>query len=275
MTHPSLAAIAAASLLLVTTGAAGADWSDTSVGYRWAPRQSEPGVSDRVEKHILSFTHVSGDRLGTNFFTVDLLKSRAPDYANNGTDGAQELYGFYQRSWSLNALMDRKGSFGFAKDLNLTARIDAGAKNTAFAPRPLKLRAGLSAAMPVAAGFWDVGVQLYKESNHNGIVGRDVNFDLTYAVHSAWAIPAGPGTFGGFFDVVGPKGKDGFGNETRTEILARATYLFDIGGPKSGLKAGVGVEYWRNKFGNQPSSVAFAPGSTRATTPLLLVEYHF
>ncbi|MFY8178511.1 MAG: hypothetical protein ACOVKR_03825, partial [Limnohabitans sp.] len=90
---------------------------------------------------------------------------------------------------------------------------------------------------------------------------------------SAWAIPMGAGTFGGFFDIVGPKGKDGFGAETKTETLLRATYLMDVNGPKSGLKAGVGVEYWNNKFGcnNTGSNVK---NSCKATTPLLLVEYH-
>ena len=261
---------------LLCAGAGAADWSDNSVGYRHASHQSEPGVSSKVKKDILTFTHVSGDRLGTNFFTVDLLQSHAPDYAAGGTDGAQEVYGFYQRSFSLNALMDRKGGWGFAKDLSLVGRFDFGTKNTAFAPRPRKLRLGLSAAMPVSAGFWDIGIQAYRETNHNGFAGRDVTFKTAPALVTAWAIPVGGvGTFGGFVDIVGPKGKDAGGADTVTEILARAMFMFDVGGAKSGLKAGFGVEYWKNKFGNAPATVAFAPGSTKATTPLVLVEYHF
>lgn len=275
MNYPTRFPLACVTVLLCG-GACAADWSDNSVGYRYAPRQSEPGVSSKVSKDILTFTHVSGDRLGTNFFTADLLMSHAPDYANGGTDGAQEVYGFYQRSFSLNALTDHKGGWGFAKDLSLVGRFDFGTKNTTFAPRPRKLRLGVSAAMPVSAGFWDIGVQLYRETNHNGFAGRDVTFKTAPALVTAWAIPVGGvGTFGGFVDIVGPKGKDAGGADTVTEILARATFMFDVGGPKSGLKAGLGVEYWRNKFGNAPATVAFAPGSTRATTPLLLVDYHF
>jgi hypothetical protein len=260
-------------LAAAAVGAQAADWSDTSLGYRYAPSQSEPGVSDKVAKNILNMTHVSGDKLGTNFFTIDLLKSNSADPANGGTNGAQEWYGFYKRSWSINALSDKKQSYGFAKDLSLTFRMDAGSKNTTFAPAPLKLRPGLSASMPVSAGFWDLGVDLYKENNHNGLVSKDVQFDTTFALTSAWAIPMGAGTFGGFFDIVGPKGKDGFGAETKTETLLRATYLMDVNGPKSGLKAGVGVEYWNNKFGcnNAGSNVK---NSCKATTPLLLVQYH-
>jgi hypothetical protein len=260
-------------LAVLSLGAQAADWSDTSVGYRYASQQSEPGVSDSVSKNILSVTHVSGDKLGTNFFTIDLLKSGSNDPSASGPSGAQEWYGFYKRSFSLTALSGQPVTLGFAKDVSLTARVDAGAKNTAFAPSPFKVRLGASAAMPVSAGFWDVGVDLYKEKNHNGLVGKDVTFDTAVALTSAWAIPAGPGTFGGFIDIVGPKGKDGFGDKTKTEVLARGTYMFDVAGPKSGLKAGVGVEYWSNKFGCN-NSTSFVKNSCKATTPLLLVEYH-
>jgi hypothetical protein len=77
--------------------------------------------------------------------------------------------------------------------------------------------------------------------------------------------------------VIAPKGNDALGNGTKTETLLRATYLFDVMGPKSALKAGVGVEYWNNKFGcNNDSTVSTnsKPNSCKATTPLLLVEYH-
>ena len=97
--------------------------------------------------------------------------------------------------------------------------------------------------MPVSAGFWNIGVAAYKETNHNGIVGKSVSFKVAPALTSVWAIPAGAGTFGGFVSVVGPKGKDGFGSETKTETLARATYMFNVMGPKSALTAGIGVQF--------------------------------
>lgn len=267
-TSLSLMAVAMLSL-----SAQAADWSDTSVGYRYVSQQSEPGVTHSVSKNILNLTHVSGDKQGMNFFTIDLLKSASNDPSNGGTSGAQEWYGFYKRSFSMQGLTGKPVTLGFAKDVNLNLRVDAGAKNTTFAPAPLKLRAGFSAAMPVSAGFWDLGVDVYKEKNHNGIVGKDVNFDAALALTSAWAIPAGPGTFAGFFDIVGPKGNDGFGSKTKVETLLRATYMLDIAGPKSGLKAGVGVEHWNNKFGCNNSG-SFVKDSCKATTPMLLAEYH-
>ncbi len=38
-----------------------------------------------------------------------------------------------------------------------------------------------------------------------------------------------PLDFRGFMDIVGPKGKDGFGNNTYTEILARPQLQLDLG----------------------------------------------
>lgn len=255
-------------LLLCAAGAAhAADWSDNAVGYRYAPSQSEPGVSDKVSKNIYSFTHVSGDKLGMNLFTIDLLRSNGADPANGGVGGAQEFYGFYKRTFSLAALADGP------KGWNLSVRFDAGTKNTEFAPAPRKFRPGVSYDVPIANGFWSVGVDAYKESNHNGIAKKEVNFDTTWALTSAWAIPAGNGTFKGFLDVVGPKGKDGFSDETKTETLLQANYLYNVDGPKGQLKAGVGVEYWRNKFGCNNSTAGVA-NSCKATSPLLLVEYH-
>ena len=266
--------IAAATALVIASSACfAADFSIDSIGYRYAPSQSEPGVTNKVSKNIFSFTHVSGDKLGGNFFTIDLLKSAKNDPANGGAQGAQEWYGFYQRSFSLSAMTGNKSGYGFAKDLSLTGRIDAGSKNTTFAPAPLKFWVGVEAALPVSAGFFNVGLNIMKEGNNNGIVGKTVSFKAAPALTSAWAIPVGGiGTFGGFASIVGPKGKDGFGDETKTETLLQGKFMFDVMGPKSGLTAGIGVEYWNNKFGCN-NSKSFVKNSCNATTPLLLVEY--
>lgn len=266
-----IAALLTASLS--ASAAMAALFSEDTVGYRYVASQSEPGVTNKVSKNVLAFTHFSVDTLGTNFFTIDLLKSASNDPAAGGAGGAQEWYGFYQRSFSLNSLTGNQTGYGFAKDVSLVGRVDAGAKNTAFAPAPRKLRLGVTAAMPIEKGFWDIGVQAYSESNNNGITKTSVNFKTAPALVSAWSIPVTDiGTFSGFVDLVGPKGKDGFGVDTATETLARAKFMFNVMGPKSGLTAGVGIEYWNNKFGNN-NSISFVKNSARATTPLVLIEY--
>jgi hypothetical protein len=47
--------------MLAASGAMAADWSSNSVGYRYAPSDSEPGVAHKVSKNILTFTSVSGE----------------------------------------------------------------------------------------------------------------------------------------------------------------------------------------------------------------------
>ncbi len=268
-----LSSVTAAALLLASASSFAADWSANTVGYTYAPTQSEPGTSDKVAKNIMTFTHVSGDKLGGNLFSIDLLKSNSADPAAGGGGGAQEWYGFYRRSFSLSAMTGNKTGYGFAKDLSLFARVDAGAKNTTFAPAPRKLQLGLSAALPVSAGFFEVGAAAYQETNHNGYAHKAVSFDVAPALSAAWSIPvAGLGNFNGFGSIVGPKGKDGDGFKTVTETLIQGAMMFDVMGPKSGIAAGFGVQYWNNKFGCNNATVS-VKNSCKATTPLLLATY--
>ncbi|MDN0083125.1 hypothetical protein QU487_10220 [Crenobacter sp. SG2305] len=59
-----------------------------------------------------------------------------------------------------------------------------------------------------------------------------------------------------------------------SETLVHAGLLVDVGqlafGKKETFFAGVGYEYWRNKFGN---SSADTPG-TKANTPFVNLELH-
>jgi hypothetical protein len=80
--------------------------------------------------------------------------------------------------------------------------------------------------------------------------------------------------FEGYLNLVAPKGKDGFGAETKTELLAHPKLMVDVlklaGGIPDKLSAGVGWEYWRNKFGNDENHV---PGS-RQSAAFFEVSYH-
>ena len=113
--------------------------------------------------------------------------------------------------------------FGARLVAEAVAALGAGdAEKTAESARAgRKYRLGLVAALPVSAGFWDLGLSIYKESNHNGIVGRDVRFDPTWSLTSAWSLAAGPGAFGGFLSVTGPKGRDGFKREGEMKMNTR------------------------------------------------------
>lgn len=270
----------AAGLLAVSGAAVAADFSDTFIGYRYGSDFTEPGIAVDVPKHIYSLGHFSTYKFGSNFFNLDLLRSIENDPAapsRTSTSQAQELYLAYRHALSLSKATGSPMKYGPIGDVRITAGFDAGTKDTSFAPKPLKLLLGPTLSFGLPSGFVDVSLFYYDETNNNGIVGRKVNFDGTWQLGAVWGIPFTLGTpaiFKGFLAITGEKGKDGFGVETETETLLRTSVQWDIGTlaglNKGTVFAGVGYEYWKNKFGN-PSSV---PGS-KTSTPTLHAEWHF
>ncbi|MFN0296574.1 hypothetical protein ACKVE0_03370 [Acinetobacter albensis] len=259
------------STLIVPTSGFASTWNDNSVSVRYGTEFSEAGVGKDISKTIFNFTHASGDKYGTNFFTVDNLISDKKDLAANSDDGAQEIYGFYQRTLLLSSIPQLKSEYDTLNSLAAFGRVDYGSKNTTFASRPRKYYLGLTMPIPIKTGFWNVGLAAYKENNHNGIIGKEVEFDTTWAVSSAWNVPYGPGSFGGFINMIGPKGNDGFGNNTKTETLFRVSYLFDVG--STNIKIGPAYEYWRNMYGND-EQLDGTHGS-KGNVPMLISQFKF
>ncbi len=102
---------------------------------------------------------------------------------------------------------------------------------------------------------------------------RDVSvaagFDLnTKNTAFALGFKAGamPLSFEGYGSLTGPKGNDGFGQATRTEFLFHPKLMVDVGAlagtKKETYLAGIGWEYWHNKFGADHTKV---PGAIQST----------
>jgi hypothetical protein len=274
-----------------------ATWSDTFLGYRTGPAFREPGYEAAIQKQILSLNYVGGNSLGSNFFNVDMLKSDSSDPINNvapaAAKGAQEVYVAYRNNLSLSAIFKTKMEAGIIRDVEWTSGFDYNAKNTQFAPSVYKLMTGPTLSFKVP-GFLTVGVQYYKEWNHNSYGAfaggnNNVVFDGTYQINAAWGInaPIGPvsGKFKGFAAFTGPKGKDGSKVDTKLESLIDAYWMADFSGLVSAKKGtwqiGPGVEYWNNKFGDpafttsKDVNVAGAVVNPRCLTGMLAIEYHF
>lgn len=273
-TSKFLAATIGAIGITLSCAASAADWSDTFVGYRQSNKFQEPGAGTAdIRKDIVSFTHVSGYKYGSNFFTADFLMSDEKDPPNRGGGGAQEIYALYRHQLSLSSVSDSKVAFSVVKDVAITAGFDLNSKNDEFASRVRKFVFGPTFKLDVP-GFLDVSFLLRTEQNHNGILGKSVTFDNAYGVSIAWGIPLKSinSKLDGFIDHIGPKGKDGFGFETKAETLARVFLMYDVGnlGGKAGtFYAGIGYEYWKNKFGGNANNY----GDTAA--PMLALEAHF
>jgi len=276
MTKLTLALLAAALPL------AAADWSDTFLGYRTSSQFREPGIADPMAKNILQLSHASGWSHGSNFFNVDMLMSDRGDPTASGNGGANEVYAVYRGSLSLGKLSGKDLGFGPLRDLSLTAGFDFNSKDNAFAPKKRFLVFGPTLNFKVTNGFLDLGLWACHEQNHNGIVGRSVDFKTTYLVSAAWAKAFQVGPLGvefkGYANYVGAKGKDGFGADTKPETLANLSLLVDISplfGTRKKVYVGPGFEYWNNKFGGENSDAPAPATNRRVTAPMAQLQIHF
>ena len=282
---------------LAAIPASAATWSDTYLGYRTGNNFREPGYASSIQKQILSLSGVYGNTLGSNFFNVDMLKSDANDPVENvataSPKGAQEVYAVYRNNLSMGALTKSKVEFGPVRDIEWTTGFDYNAKNTQFAPSVYKIITGPTLSFKVP-GFLTLGVQYYKEWNHNSYGAfatggnNNVVFKSTYQVNLAWGINAnlGPvtGKFKGFGTLTGTKGRDGGNVQTVPETLLDAYWMADfsglLGAKKGTWQIGPGFEYWNNKFGDPAyptvaKTPAFQTVNPTCTTGMLAVEYHF
>jgi hypothetical protein len=282
------AAPALAQTLEENVGSAPPGFSDNSLSYRYGWQFREPGVTNSahangidIPKHILTFTHVDGGAMWSNFINLDALFSSARDPANNSPKaGAIEVYGIYRGDLSLNkATRSQMFSYGsILRDVTFQIGGDFNTKNTAFAPEKKLLVFGPDFQWNIPGGFLSTAIQFSKDWNNNGIAGRTVDFDPAIEFEAVWSVPIPltslPLSFTGFANLIGPKGKDGFGNGTKTEILAEPRISLDLGAlafeKPNRLDAFVGYQYWLNKFGNDNTRV---PGAL-ANTVFFGLRYH-
>jgi hypothetical protein len=289
--------LAALGLAVLAVPSSAATWSDTYLGYRTGNNFREPGYAQSIQKQIISLSGVYGNDLGSNFFNVDMLKSDAGDPVNNEADaspkGAQEVYTTYRNNLSLSKIFKTKMAFGPVQDVEWTSGFDYNAKNHQFAASVYKLMTGPTLSFKVP-GFLTVGLQYYKEWNHNAYGAyhqggnNNVVFKDTWQLNAAWGIPVALGKVDtkvkGFLAITGPKGQDGSNVKTVTETLGDVLWMFDIGkllGAKKGTwQIGPGFEYWNAKFGDPAyRTVATTPsGKTvnpTTTSTMVALEYHF
>ncbi|CAN5501063.1 hypothetical protein BH11PSE11_BH11PSE11_13670 [soil metagenome] len=266
--------------------AVAADWSDTSLSWRYGTKFAEPFNTQDIAKNILGLTHVSGYKYGTNFFNADLLMSDSKDPGSlTQKSGAQEVYVVYRHTLDIGKLQGSEIKFGPIKGVGATFGFDYNAKNdVGYNSRKRMLVAGPTLMWDVP-GHLSTSLLILNESNApsgpfppiSNVSGR-----YTYKTHPmlavVWGIPIGslPLSFEGFALFIANKGKDETGADTAAETNIDMQLMWDAGlaagMPKGTLKLGLEYQYWKNKFGN-PASIA-GPGSF-AKTPMIRAEYHF
>jgi hypothetical protein len=279
-------------------------FSDTSISYWHQFTAREPNLLYPAQKDIVTLRHVDAWRYGQNFINIDFIKSNNKDPAApwGGPHydvppwgigvGAFEAYGLYRGSLSFNQMLDTVAfTFGPIRDISLYFGGDINTKNTAMAPRKRDILFGLEAAFRVP-GYFNVSASFYKEWNHNGIVvlqgtppGTSAYVD--YAASATFeAQYMQPLTFTGVplkvsgrTFVILPKGTDGFGRYTITEVQSDNRLTLDLGRLIAD-KANVfdvfaGYRIWVNKFGDNPYPPRVAPiAGTMESTFYVGVTWH-
>jgi hypothetical protein len=296
---PLAGKLAAAAAIFAAQPAAGADWSDTSLSYRYGTAFAEPfvnnaqGTRQDIAKSIVALTHASGYKYGSNFFNVDMLLSDNKDpascanlFTTGCTGSAQEVYVVYRGALSLNKISGNNYGNSWVRDWEGKFGFDINAKNDAgYNSKKRMFVLGPSMSMNVP-GFLNIGVIGMWESNAPCTTFPQVasgfpaaNYPCmprySYKTHPAldlsWGIPFGASGFNfqGYLLVIDSKGRNEFGGPTATETHFDGAIMYDVGaamgGPKQTFKIGLEYEYWKNKFGNPTTSIQVGfPGGSGA-----------
>jgi hypothetical protein len=254
------------------------NWNDTYIGARYSDDFYFPGSASKVAQKIGFLATAGGFKYGTYVFNADYLVSDENNPEVGGKNGAQEIYSVGRVDFSAGKVLGHPIGLGFIRDVGVTTGFEFSSKNDAFASRARMLVLGPSVQFAVPRGYWNAMVGWRTESNYNGIVHADVDYKTAAHAESSWLIPFNVGptslTFKGFVTATGPKGKDGFHAETETEVLARMSWLFDVGalaGHPRTFYAGPGYEYWHNMFGTPASQKA----GTKRSAATVVAEIHF
>ncbi len=243
-----LAAVAGVALTMACNSARAEVWSDTEVQYLHGSRFHDPFNPRKETKDIITLQHAGGFAYGRNFFFVDMIRSGGSD------NGAGEVYGEWYTSFSLSKLSGTKVAFGPVKDVNLTAGVNYGAKNTGANPRVALPGITLDFNLPGFA-FFNVDVLAYIDRgnfkpNAATTVANCGSHSTSFQITPAWKLPFAIGaskwSFEGFVDLIGSRGS------CKTEILTQPQLRLDVGnfwGKADTVFAGIEYQYWRRKFG--------------------------
>ena len=282
-----------AALLVVTaTQVRAQGFSDTWMGVRDGMFVSNPGEETggrNVNKIIVNLGHFDVWDYGTNFFSVDILFSDANEPAYNSAGGSTEFYAVYRAQLSPDKIFGLNTKIGPFTAINFELGGYAEAENTQFAPDKRLLVAGPNFNIGLPAGFLNVGIHVSKEWNNNGFSdcpsacftkGGPVSFHPTPEFELVWLynlkdMVGLPLAFKGFMNIVLPKGNDGFGGKTVTEVLTRPELSLDLGTMLFNKPHKPDlfflVELWDNKFGNDHTKVSGA----QEVSPQIGIEVHF
>ena len=285
----SLAAAVLASMAFAAPASAEIFFSDTYLSIRNLWQDKQPGYAGNVDEIAGNIAYANAWTYGSNFVSLDLEQFGHQDPANilgykgqHANADSFELYAVFRTVLSGNKISGTNNfSFGPIKDIGLEFGLDLDTQDDQFASYKRLITFGPQFSIAVPKGFWTISVHLSKEWNTSAFSPTGgQSFDVTPEFETAWLFPFSVGPvplkFTGFANIILPKGKGYVGaSPTGTEILAHPKLMVDGGqlmfGKPNTIDAGVGYEYWYNKFGNQAK---YLPG-TQQNAFFVEAGYHF
>jgi len=286
---PALAVASVVTMAAAAPASAEIFFQDTYVSVRNLWQDKQPGYPGAVDEKALNISYANAYTLGSNFVSLDLENFGHQDPANivgfkgqKATSDSMEFYGVFRTTLSGNALTNsKKFAIGPFSDIGFEMGFDLCTQNDQFASYKRMIVAGPQFSIAMPKGFWNISLHISKEWNSDAYAPQgSTNFDAAPELETAWLYPFNVGSvpvkFTGFMNVIGPKGKGYPGaSATGTEILAHPKLMVDVGalmGSKPGqFDAGVGYEYWYNKFGNQAKNLT----GTQQNAFFVEAGYHF
>lgn len=198
--------------------------------------------------------------------------------ASGGGRGATEAYVTLRSNIGLN---QSTGTRAFQKGPISNIAIETGAnletKNSSFAPSERTIYFGPNLQIAVPRGYFNVGVHMRKEWNHEGVLGKSEDYDPDLNIEPTWMLPFTIGkvhvAYTGFADYNIQKGKDSFGSKTVGEFLLRNVVTLDVGALLFGRARLVNLDggfwYWRNEYGKPSSDLG-----AEQMTPIFGLAFH-
>ena len=228
------------------------------------------GQAANIQRNSLEYTHLGFWGMGSNFADVMVNQSNMAEPASGGGVGATEVYVTLRSDVGLNEVMHSSAfRFGPVRDVGVEAGANLETKNSSFAPAERTVYIGPKLRFAMPRGYFNLGLHLRKEWNHEGVLGKAENYDPDFNFEPTWMVPFAIGkmhfAYSGFADYNTRKGKDSFGSATAPEFLIRSAVSVDVGAAllhrAQLVDVSGGLWYWHNEYG-KPSS---DPGAAQAT----------
>jgi hypothetical protein len=282
----SIVAAAMACVAFASPAFAEIQWSDTNLSFRYLWQDKQPGYAGNVPEAAFNISYANAWTYGSNFVSLDLENFGHQDPANtvggHASSDSFEFYGLFRAVASGNKISGTNNfAFGPFSDVGFEVGADVDTQDDQFASYKRLIVFGPQFTIAMPKGFWTISLHLSHEWNTNAYLkDNSTNFDIAPEFESAWMYPFTIGEvplkFTGFINIIAPKGK-GAPDDTPHgwEILAHPKLMVDVGallgGKPNTFEAGVGYEYWYNKFGNQAQ---YLPG-TQQNAFFVEAGYHF